>query len=251
MIGRLQDKTALVTGSTSGIGRAIAVAFAAEGAHVIVSGRDTRRGDEVVAAIRGTGGEADFVAADLGGGSVAIFALATKAIEAAGGQLDILVNNAAFLMGRTETIATTEALIDQALRVSVKAPLLLTAALVPQMIERGSGVIINIGSINGLVGMAGAALYGSTKAALHSFTKSWAAEFGPAGVRVNTVAPGPTLTKGVEGAGAIREAIRATTPSRTFSTPADVAAAVVFLASDDAANIHGATLSVDGGFTAV
>jgi NAD(P)-dependent dehydrogenase (short-subunit alcohol dehydrogenase family) len=251
MVGRLQDKTALVTGSTSGIGRAIAVAFAAEGAHVIVSGRDTRRGDEVVAAIRGTGGEADFVAADLGGGSAAISALATKAIEAAGGQLDILVNNAAFLMGRTETIATTEALIDQALRVSVKAPLLLTAALVPQMVARGSGVIINIGSINGLVGMAGAALYGSTKAALHSFTKSWAAEFGPAGVRVNTVAPGPTLTEGVAGARASREAIIATTPSRTFSTPADVAAAVVFLASDDAANIHGATLSVDGGFTAV
>ncbi len=227
------------------------MAFAAEGAHVIVSGRDTRRGDEVVAAIRATGGEADFVAADLGGGSAAISALATKAIEAAGGQLDILVNNAAFLMGRTETIATTEALIDQALRVSVKAPLLLTAALVPQMVARGSGVIINIGSINGLVGMAGAALYGSTKAALHSFTKSWAAEFGPAGVRVNTVAPGPTLTEGVAGARASREAIIATTPSRTFSTPADVAAAVVFLASDDAANIHGATLSVDGGFTAV
>ena len=251
MVGRLQDKTALVTGSTSGIGRAIAVAFAAEGAHVIVSGRDTRRGDEVVAAIRATGGEADFVAADLGGGSAAISELATKAIEAAGGQLDILVNNAAFLMGRTETSATTEALIDQALRVSVKAPLLLTAALVPQMVARGSGVIINIGSINGLVGMAGAALYGSTKAALHSFTKSWAAEFGPAGVRVNTVAPGPTLTEGVTGARASREAIIATTPSRTFSTPADVAAAVVFLASDDAANIHGATLSVDGGFTAV
>jgi NAD(P)-dependent dehydrogenase (short-subunit alcohol dehydrogenase family) len=204
-----------------------------------------------VAAIRVTGGEADFVAADLGGGSAAISKLATEAIEAAGGQLDILVNNAAFLMGRTETIATTEALIDQALRVSVKAPLLLTAALVPQMVERGSGVIINIGSINGLVGMAGAALYGSTKAALHSFTKSWAAEFGPVGVRVNTVAPGPTLTEGVEGAGAIREAILATTPSRTFSTPTDVAAAVVFLASNDAANIHGATLSVDGGFTAV
>lgn len=251
MVGRLQDKTALVTGSTSGIGRAIAVAFAAEGAHVIVSGRDTRRGDEVVATIRATGGEADFVAADLGGGSAAISALATKAIEAAGGRLNILVNNAAFLMGRTETIATTEALIDQALRVSVKAPFLLTAALVPQMVARGSGVIINIGSINGLVGMAGAALYGSTKAALHSFTKSWAAEFGPAGVRVNTVAPGPTLTEWVERARAIREAIIATTPSRTFSTPADVAAAVVFLASDDAANIHGAILSVDGGFTAV
>jgi NAD(P)-dependent dehydrogenase (short-subunit alcohol dehydrogenase family) len=253
MVGRLQDRTALVTGSTSGIGWAIAVAFAAEGAHVIVSGRDTRRGDAVVAAIRVTGGKAEFVAADLGGGSAAISALATGAIEAAGGQLDILVNNAAFLMGRTETIATTEALIDQALRVSIKAPFLLTAALVPQMVERGSGVIINIGSINGLVGMAGAALYGSTKAALHSFTKSWAAEFGPAGVRVNTIAPGPTLTEGVagDGAGAIREAIRATTPSRTFSTPADVAAAVVFLASDDAANIHGATLSVDGGFTAV
>ena len=119
------------------------------------------------------------------------------------------------------------------------------------MAERGYGAIINIGSINGLFGMAGSALYSTTKAAIHSLTKSWAAEYGPAGVRVNTVAPGPTLTERNESIHDILAPMIAAMPSRRASTPAEVAAAVVFLAGDDAANIHGATLSVDGGRAAV
>lgn len=248
---RLQHRTALVTGATSGIGKAIAFAMAAEGAHVIVSGRDTGRGNAVVAEITTAGGRADFVQADLGGGAAAVSTLATRTTEVARGQLDILVNNAAYLVGGLETTATTEEIIDQAFAVSVKAPFLLTAALVPAMVARGQGVIINIGSINGLVGMTGAALYGSTKAAIHSLTKSWAAEFGPSGIRVNTVAPGPTLTDMIASLPTIRERFIPVTPSRKLSTPAEVAAAVVFLATDEAANIHGATLSVDGGFTTI
>ena len=167
----------------------------------------------------------------------------------AGGRLDILVNNAAQLIGGISTGDTSEELIDRALSVSVKAPFLLTAAVVPAMVARGQGVIINMGSINGLIGMAGAALYTSTKHAIHGLTKAWAAEFGPSGVRVNTVAPGPTLTDAVVAMTELRKTVTATVPSRRLSTPEDIAAAVVFLASDDAANIHGATLSVDGGFT--
>jgi NAD(P)-dependent dehydrogenase (short-subunit alcohol dehydrogenase family) len=157
-----------------------------------------------------------------------------------------LVNNAATLMPQA-----TEEAIDRAFAVSVKAPILLTNAVVPGMIERGGGAVVNIGSINGVIGMAGAAVYGATKAALHSLTKSWSADWGPSGVRVNTVAPGPTVT---EKAARVRERVDglvADIPSRRPSTVEEVAAAVVFLASDDAANIHGSTLMVDGGYTAI
>jgi NAD(P)-dependent dehydrogenase (short-subunit alcohol dehydrogenase family) len=249
MGSRLADRSALITGSTSGIGEAIALAMAAAGAHVIVTGRDLERGTKVADAITAAGGRATFVAADLSGGGQAARALAESAVDAAGGRLDILVNNAAFLIGGRATVDTDEALIDQALSVSVKAPFLLTAAIVPAMIERGDGAIVNIGSINGIVGMAGSALYGATKAALHSLTKSWAAEFGPYGVRVNTVAPGPTLTAHNESIREHLDNMLSTVPSRRMSTLAEVAAAAVFLASSEASNIHGATLSVDGGFT--
>jgi NAD(P)-dependent dehydrogenase (short-subunit alcohol dehydrogenase family) len=119
------------------------------------------------------------------------------------------------------------------------------------MQARGAGAIVNIGSINALTGMPGSALYSATKAALHAMTAAWAAEFGPLGIRVNTIAPGPT---DVEWSTPIRpylERIVSTVPSRRLSSPAEIAAAAVFLASDEAAHIHGATLPIDGGLTAV
>jgi NAD(P)-dependent dehydrogenase (short-subunit alcohol dehydrogenase family) len=118
------------------------------------------------------------------------------------------------------------------------------------MAEQGHGAIVNIGSITGLRGSSGSAIYSATKAAIHSFTKSWADEYGPAGVRVNAVAPGPIGTeRQAEFADHIAPVL-SRLPSRRMSTPEEVAAAVVFLASDDAANIHGAILSVDGGWAA-
>jgi NAD(P)-dependent dehydrogenase (short-subunit alcohol dehydrogenase family) len=251
---RLQNRTALVTGSTSGIGSAIAVALAAEGAHVIVSGRDVESGKLVVASIVRAGGQADFVAADLAEGSDAVRALVSETATYAGGHLDILVNNAALLITPAPTADVDEDLIDRAFAVNVKAAFLLTGLVAPTMVARGGGAIVNIGSINGLFGMAESALYSATKAAIHSLTKSWAAEYGPYGVRVNTVAPGPTLTDKVAASPMMQERIGpmlAAMPSRRASTPEEVAAAVVFLASDDAANIHGATLSVDGGRSAI
>jgi NAD(P)-dependent dehydrogenase (short-subunit alcohol dehydrogenase family) len=135
--------------------------------------------------------------------------------------------------------------------VSVKAVILLTGLLAPEMAARGNGAIVNIGSINGLIGMDGSALYSMTKAAIHSLTKSWAAEYGPAGVRVNTVAPGPTLTEKTAAFADLIRPILDRTPSRRASTPAEVGRAVAFLASEDASSIHGATLSVDGGLSVV
>jgi NAD(P)-dependent dehydrogenase (short-subunit alcohol dehydrogenase family) len=250
MPARLHGRTALVTGSTGGIGAAIAATLAAEGAHVIVTGRDAARGEKVAAGITESGGTATFAGADLARATdIRSLADATRVI--AGGAPDILVNNAAMLIAPGPTAEIGEDLIDAALAVNVKAAILLTGLLAPDMTARGHGAIVNLGSINGLIGMAGSALYSATKAAIHSLTKSWAAEYGPSGVRVNTVAPGPTIT---EKAAAFADRIAPIldrAPARRANTPDEVARAVAFLASDDASSIHGATLSVDGGLTAV
>ncbi|BBX31227.1 oxidoreductase, short chain dehydrogenase/reductase [Mycolicibacterium mageritense DSM 44476 = CIP 104973] len=248
---RLQSRTALVTGSTGGLGVAIAKALAAEGAFVVVSGRDKERGDTVVADIRTAGGRAEFVAADLGAGDVEVRRLAEQAVAAAGGQLDILVNNAASWALPEPSEQISEKTLLESYRTNVIAPFLLTGAVVPAMAQRGHGAVVNIGSINGLIGGDKSALYSSTKAAVHSLTKSWAAEYGPSNVRVNAVAPGPIATERAADVVDHVAPVLARIPSRRMSTPEEVAAAVVFLAGDDAANIHGAVLSVDGGWAAV
>lgn len=230
---------------------AIATAFAEDGAFVIVSGRDKSRGDAVVADIRSRGGEATFIEADLGAGEHEARRLADRGAEAAGGPLDILVNNAAMLLMPTPTAEIPEALLRDAFSVNVFAPFLLTGALAPAMAERGTGAVVNIGSITGLRGGAGSAIYCANKAAIHSFTQSWADEYGPHGVRVNAVAPGPIATERQLEFAEHVEPVLARLPSRRMSSPAEVAAAVTFLASDDAANIHGTVLSVDGGWAAV
>ncbi|MFF7209542.1 SDR family NAD(P)-dependent oxidoreductase [Streptomyces sp. NPDC008238] len=251
MTQRLTGRTALVTGSTTGLGAAIAAALAAEGAFVVVSGRDEARGADVVARIEKDGGSAAFVGADLSGGAEAVGRLATGALAAAGGQIDVLVNNAALLLTPTPTADVPQETVDQALAVSVRSVFLLTGLLAPPMAERGHGAVVNLGSISGMRGSANSALYSMTKAAVHSLTTSWADEYGPHGVRVNTVAPGPTLTDKVAAMGEHLTPIISRMPARRAGLPAEVASAVVFLASDEASQIHGATLTVDGGYTAV
>jgi NAD(P)-dependent dehydrogenase (short-subunit alcohol dehydrogenase family) len=248
---RLAARTALVTGSTDGIGAGIARAFAAQGAHVIVTGRQAERGDALVRRIVADGGHADFVQADLAAGLAAVHGLVDQATAFAGGHLDILVNNAALLINPEPTADVEEQLIDQALSVNIKSAFLLTGLIAPRMAARGQGAIVNIGSISALRAMSGSALYGMTKAAMHSLTRYWAAEYGPHGVRVNTVAPGPTLTDRNEEIKDLLAPMLARLPSGRASTLEEVAAAVVFLAGDEASNIHGATLSVDGGWSAI
>ena len=241
---RLKGKTALVTGSTSGIGRAIAEAFAREGASVVVTGRNMKRGAEVVQAITSSGGTAVFVQADLGTKNEAD-RLADQA-RVAVGQVDILVNNAGiFSFGPTSQ--TDEVTFDAHIATNVKTPYYLTAAIAPEMAEKGSGKVINITTMVAHVGQEGMALYGATKAALALLTKSWATEFGPAGVNVNAIAPGPTRTEGTEALGDGLDQLAGTLPARRAADPSEIAAAAVYLASDDAAFVHGATLPVDGG----
>jgi NAD(P)-dependent dehydrogenase (short-subunit alcohol dehydrogenase family) len=242
-------KTALVTGSTSGIGRATARKLAAAGARLIITGRDQTRGEATVAAIREAGGKADFVPAELAE-VASVRNLAARAREIGGGRVDILINNAGLApFGATADVTADE--IDAVNAVNVKAPFLLVAELAPSMVANGSGAIVNISTMVASFGMPGMALYGSSKAALQLLTKAWAAEFGPHGVRVNAVSPGPTRTEGTEGMGDGLDQLAATTPAGHPSTADDVADAIVFLVSDSARHIHGVVLPVDGGRLAV
>ena len=247
---RLAGKTALVTGATSNIGRAIAAAFAAEGAHVAVSGRSRERAGEVVDEIRASGGRADFVPAHLDGSARASQELAAEATRVLGGRVDILVNSAGIFPGPT-TPDTDEATFDEVYAVNVKAPFFLTAAVAPEMAERGSGAIINLGSWIARLGVPIGSLYDSTKGALETLTRAWAAEFGPAGVRVNAISPGVIRTPTIHGDTHPAERWMHGTPAGRSGTPDEVAHAAVFLASDEAAFVHGTVLDVDGGRVAV
>jgi NAD(P)-dependent dehydrogenase (short-subunit alcohol dehydrogenase family) len=245
----LTGSTALVTGATSGIGRATALRLAALGAHVVVSGRDARRGEAVVDAIRTDGGRADFVATDLHD-DADVRRLAERAAELGGGHVDVLVNSAGvFPFGSTPDFTASD--VDEVFAVNVRAPYVLVAALAPAMAARGHGAIVNVTTMVAEFGMAGAGLYGASKAALVLLTKSWAAEFGPAGVRVNAVSPGPTRTEGTVGMGEGLDALAAGGPAGRPAQPEEIAAAITFLATDEASFVHGAVLPADGGRIAV
>jgi NAD(P)-dependent dehydrogenase (short-subunit alcohol dehydrogenase family) len=241
--------TALITGGTSGIGRAAANKLARLGIHVIVVGRNAERGEQTVADIRAAGGKADFIASDLRDAASARD-VARRAVELGNGHVDILINNAGiFPFGPTHE--TTEEAFDSVYALNVKAPYFLVAALAPLMAQRGKGAIVNVSTMVADYGVAGMSLYGSSKAAINLLTKAWAAEYGPSGVRVNAVSPGPTRTEGTAAMGEAIEQLAAQAPAGRPATADEIAEAIVFLATDRASFIYGATLAVDGGRTAV
>ena len=238
----LQGQKALVTGATSGLGRAIALQLARDGAEVIVHGRDAARGAQTVEAIRAEGGRARFVAGDLSDPA------SIKRLAEDVGEIDILVNNAGFsAWGPTADFAV--ATFDSLFASNVRAPFYLVAAFAPAMAARGTGSIINISSMAGRLGLPGGAAYGATKAALASLTQAWAAEFSPRGVRVNAVAPGPIYTR--PESRELFDTLGATTALHRAADPAEIAEVVAFLASPRASYVTGAIVAADGGRTAI
>ncbi len=245
----INSSTALITGGTSGIGRAAANKLAQLGIHVLVVGRNVERGNKTVADIRAAGGEADFISSDLRDASSAR-EVARRAVELGNGRVDILINNAGvFPFGPTQ--GTTEETFDSVYSLNVKTPYFLVAELAPLMAKRGKGAIVNVSTMVADYGVSGMSLYGSSKAAINLLTKAWAAEYGPSGVRVNAVSPGPTRTEGAEPMGEALDQLAAQAPAGRPATPDEIAEAIVFLATDHSSFIQGAKLAVDGGRTAV
>jgi NAD(P)-dependent dehydrogenase (short-subunit alcohol dehydrogenase family) len=238
----LEGLSALVTGATSGIGKAAAEELGRHGAEIVVHGRDADRGSAVVDTITAEGGKARFVAADLLD-PVQVDHLADQA-----GAVDVLVNNAGFSwFGPAADLDV--ATFDRLFAANVRAGYFLVAALAPKMAARGSGSIISLGSMAGQIGLAGGAAYGATKAALVAMTRSWAAEFSPSGIRVSAIAAGPVLTNGA--ASARTEALGATTLLARAAQPGEIASVIAFLASPKASYITGAVIAADGGRTAI
>jgi NAD(P)-dependent dehydrogenase (short-subunit alcohol dehydrogenase family) len=251
---RLENKVALITGGTSGIGQATALRFALEGAKVSITGRDKERGQAVVKTIQNRGGRGIFVRSD-----VRFADECQEAVEAtlsAFGRLDILFNNAGVYFPNT-ALDCSEEEWDLTVDISLKGTYLMSKSVLPAMIQQGSGVIINNASGWGLVGGPQAAAYCAAKGGVVLLTKAMAIDHSRQGIRVNCVCPGDVETpmlyedarlRGVDWAEYLTEA--SDRPMGRVGRPEEIAAAVLFLASDDSSFMTGAALAVDGGGTA-
>lgn len=252
---RLQGKVAFITGAGSGIGRATAKLYAQEGARVAVADLNQEGAAAVVAEIREAGGEAHPIAVDVTN-AVQVEGAVAQAIERFG-QIDILFNNAGIgCVGRLHEIE--ENLWDTVMAVNIKGVYLVSKYAVPHMMDRKSGVVINMSSCIATTGLALRAGYAASKGAVYSMTKSMQVDYAPYGIRVNALMPGTIYTPFVENylknsyadREAALESIRKRQLSGDLGTPEDVAHAALYLASDEAKFVYGAGLVIDGGVTA-
>lgn len=245
---KLKEKVAIVTGSTSGMGRAIAETYAREGAKVLVTGRNEARAKEVVEKIRAEGFEASYVIADTSRAEDAKVIVET-ALERYG-TVDILVNNAGMLsMASLQDVSLEE--WEKVFNVNVTSALVLAQSVAPLMKEKGKGVIVNIASVASFAAHHGYAAYISSKHAMAGLSKSMAWELGPE-VRVNAIAPGAIHTAMVDSIGgpAVLQGMIDNCPLKRIGQPQDIANVALFLASDDSSFVNGQVIKVDGGFEA-
>ena len=248
----LKDKVALVTGGTSGIGRATAIAYAQQQAKVVVVGRRIDEGEETVRLIKEAGGEAIFVQADVTKEADAE-AMVDKAVDVFG-RLDIAFNNAGTVGENPSLIEQTEAEYDRMMNVNVKGIWLSMKYEIAQMLKQGSGSIVNTASANGVIALPGVPLYTASKHAVVGLTKAAALQYAKAGIRINVVAPAAIETDMFEAATGGQDEAKAYLvglhPIGRIGTPLEVANAVLFLSSDLASFVTGETLMVDGGLVA-
>jgi NAD(P)-dependent dehydrogenase (short-subunit alcohol dehydrogenase family) len=249
----LRGSSVIVTGGGSGIGRAAALRFAAEGAGVVVADLDADRARAVVGEIADAGGTAVPVVGDLSDQAVVDQVVAT-AVEAHGG-VDVLVNNAGIMDGMTATADVTDEEWDRVIRVNLTAPFLLARAVVPHMLAKGKGAIVNTASEAALRGSAAGTAYTVSKHGVVGLTKSLAVMYRNDGIRTNAIAPGATMTAIMTSAPQTGHGPTALAPYLgsfgRVSEADEQAAVIVFLASDAASNLNGVILPVDNGWSAV
>jgi 2-hydroxycyclohexanecarboxyl-CoA dehydrogenase len=247
----LEGKTAIITGGAAGIGRAIALRLAADGAAIAIIDVDAAKAQETVKELKAAGATAMAVACDIT--DYAQTKEAVASIAQALGRIDILVNNAG-IDKQQLFIETDEALWDRMIAINYKGFLVATHAVIPYLMEQKSGTIVNLGSDAGRIGNAREVVYSGTKAAVMASTKALAQELARYGVRVNAVSPGPIQQTQLLGGlfeGEIGEKIAKLVPMRRLGTPQDVADVVAFFVSDDSRYLTGQILSVDGGLTMI
>jgi 2-hydroxycyclohexanecarboxyl-CoA dehydrogenase len=244
---KFNQRTVLVTGAASGIGRATAQAFADAGAHVVLADIDEAKGAKAAAELREAGHKADYLPVNLSD-SQSIEQFAARVIDKFGAP-DVIVNGAGW--GKTlPFVEGTPDLWERVISLNFVGPMQLTKALLPKMIERGSGRIVNIASDAGRVGSLGETVYSGAKGGLIAFTKSLAREVARYKINVNCVCPGPTDTPLMAAVpDRVKEALTKAVPFRRLGKAEEVADAILFFASDRAAYVTGQVLSVSGGLT--
>jgi NAD(P)-dependent dehydrogenase (short-subunit alcohol dehydrogenase family) len=248
---RLQNKIAIVTGAAYGIGRAIAERFADEGAWVLVADLDDAAGTVAAAAIRARGGSAAFRHVDVAN-EADVKAAVDHAAQAGGGRIDVLCNNASYLGTWHDVVAAPAEEWQRCLETGLLGTARFLTAVLPLMVPYRSGSVVNIASIQGIVGARNSAAYTSMKHAVVGLTRSAAVDFAPHNIRVNALCPGPIATRIAPRPGdELYERQISKTPMGRVGQPGEVAAAALFLASDEASYITGAVIPVDGGWTAV